>query len=175
MESLLEDMRTKVFYLKRDPRDTCISALHHSLQFSNGIIDEPWFHDLGINEQIKLIILGNEWHNSARHITSEFMKWEDSPHCLTVDFASLMGPYGGKVKAKEHLAELRKIADFLGIAIKDEKLLEIFYKVYATGYTFHRGRVGMWEDFFTEEHKTLFKEELGDLLIDLGFEQDNNW
>jgi sulfotransferase 6B1 len=175
MQSLIEDSNYRVFYLRRDPRDTCISLLQHSLHFENGIIDEPWFRSLGINEQIKVVIEGTEWHNSLRHITREFMPWEGSPVCCTVDFAKLMGPYGGEASAEEHLAELRKIADFLGIAIKDEKLLEIFYKVYATGYTFHRGRVGMWKDFFTKEHKSLFKEELGDLLIEMGFEESSDW
>jgi hypothetical protein len=34
---------------------------------------------------------------------------------------------------------------------------------------------GGWREFFTEEHKQLFKDVAGDLLVRLGYEKDNNW
>jgi hypothetical protein len=41
--------------------------------------------------------------------------------------------------------------------------------------TFRAGKTGSWREFFTEEHKKLFKNVAGDLLIRLGYEQDNEW
>ena len=58
------------------------------------------------------------------------------------------------------MQELRKIAKVLDVKKTDKELLEIFHKVYATGYTFHKGRVGMWKDFFNEEHVEIFNEQM---------------
>ena len=41
--------------------------------------------------------------------------------------------------------------------------------------TFRRGKIGSWRDHFTAEHKRTFKEVAGDLLIQLGYEQDFDW
>ena len=38
-----------------------------------------------------------------------------------------------------------------------------------------QGRRGDWENVFTERDKEVFKEEAGDLLIELGYEKDGDW
>ena len=42
-------------------------------------------------------------------------------------------------------------------------------------HTFRSGKTGGWKQHFTDEHKKLFKEVAGDLLVKLGYEQDNSW
>jgi hypothetical protein len=41
--------------------------------------------------------------------------------------------------------------------------------------TFRRGQIGGWREEFTAEHKALFKEVAGDILIELGYERDHRW
>lgn len=41
--------------------------------------------------------------------------------------------------------------------------------------TFRSGQAGGWREQFTPRHKELFKEIAGDLLIRLGYEQNQNW
>lgn len=41
--------------------------------------------------------------------------------------------------------------------------------------TFRSGKTGDWREHFTEEHKELFKDVTGDLLVRLGYEKDNDW
>jgi hypothetical protein len=41
--------------------------------------------------------------------------------------------------------------------------------------TFRSGKTGEWKKHFTDEHKKIFKEVAGDLLVKLGYEKDNNW
>jgi adenylylsulfate kinase len=48
-------------------------------------------------------------------------------------------------------------------------------KSLARGDTKRKGIVGDWRNLFTEKHKDHFKEMAGQLLIDLGYEQDMNW
>ena len=42
-------------------------------------------------------------------------------------------------------------------------------------HTFRSGKTGGWKEHFTGEHKKLFKDVAGDLLVRLGYERDNNW
>jgi len=42
-------------------------------------------------------------------------------------------------------------------------------------HTFRSGKTGGWTQHFTEDHKKLFKEVSGDLLVRLGYEKNNDW
>jgi hypothetical protein len=42
-------------------------------------------------------------------------------------------------------------------------------------HTFRSGKTGGWREHFTDEHKKLFKEVAGDLLVRLGYERSNDW
>ena len=42
-------------------------------------------------------------------------------------------------------------------------------------HTFRSGKTGGWKQHFTDEHKKLFKDVAGDLLVRLGYEKNNNW
>jgi len=37
------------------------------------------------------------------------------------------------------------------------------------------GRVEQWKELYTENHKKQFKELFGDVLVELGYENNNNW
>ena len=41
--------------------------------------------------------------------------------------------------------------------------------------TFRKGKTGGWRNHFSDEHKQIFKDITGDLLIELGYETDNDW
>jgi len=42
-------------------------------------------------------------------------------------------------------------------------------------HTFRSGKTGGWTQHFTDEHKELFKDVAGDLLVRLGYEPGNEW
>ena len=42
-------------------------------------------------------------------------------------------------------------------------------------HTFRSGKTGGWKTYFTDEHKELFKEIAGDLVVRLGYEKANDW
>jgi hypothetical protein len=42
-------------------------------------------------------------------------------------------------------------------------------------HTFRSGKTGGWREHFTEEHKKLFKDVAGDLLVRLVYERHNDW
>jgi hypothetical protein len=42
-------------------------------------------------------------------------------------------------------------------------------------HTFRSGKTGGWREHFKDEHKKLFKNVAGDLLVRLGYEESNDW
>lgn len=176
MEEQMIKRGTTVFHVLRDPRDFVVSLLNHQLNLGVFLFDNPmWFLSLSTDEQIKWILLGTTRSNSAGALIREFIPWRNSPVCCVLRFEKLMGIKGGAYDTETQLAELRKISDALDLEISDEELLKVFEKSYGTSRYFHKGIVGTWRDYFNEENKQLFKDLLGDLVIELGYEQDNNW
>jgi hypothetical protein len=58
-----------------------------------------------------------------------------------------------------------------------EEALEILIEAIQPrkSHTFRSGKTGGWKEYFTEEQKALFKEVAGDLLVRLGYEENNDW
>jgi hypothetical protein len=58
-----------------------------------------------------------------------------------------------------------------------EQALEILVKAIQPkkSQTFRVGKTGGWKEYFTDEHKALFKDVAGDLVVRLGYEIDNDW
>ena len=42
-------------------------------------------------------------------------------------------------------------------------------------HTFRSGKTGGWREYFKDEHKQLFKDVAGNLLVELGYEDSNDW
>lgn len=175
MESTLIYRNCVVFYIIRDPRDYVISLINHREPSGADVIIDPWFASLDINQKIYHVIVGTDWYNSTPMVVSKFMPWKNSPACCALRFEKLIGPQGGACTQAEQIAELRKITDALHLKATDNFLLKVFNQSFGTGGTFHTGKAGSWQKYFNEENKNLFKQHLGDMLIELGYETDYNW
>jgi len=170
------DLNCKIFFFIRDPRDVCI-------EFINFIMDghdighlsrDNWFGELSIYDQVKAII--NELHDSgiSRQIRTR-LGWMYMPNSCTIRFEALLGPDGGG-NHLDQTNEIRKIANHINLNINENKIEIIANDLYhRTPENLRMGDIGMWKHFFTEENKELFKEKLGDVLIQLGYEKDLNW
>ena len=175
MESILLKRNCIVFYVIRDPRDYVISLINHRGASGADVIVDRWFKELNMSQKIRHTIVGTAWYNSTRTVCDKFMPWRNSPVCCVLRFEKLVGPHGGSCTKEEQIAELRKIANALNLKVTDKYLLRIFNESFGTGSTFRTGTTGNWKKYFSEEDKTLFKQLLGDVLIELGYEKDYNW
>lgn len=177
-EKLLQKRNSLVFFLIRDPRDWIISIIKHQPVTGVDIFGLPIgdrrFEDLTIDQKIHTILKGTPEYYSALEILNKFLPWRNSPVCCTLRFEALLGLRGG-FSEKDQLAELRKISNALHLDLPDEILLDAYDESFGTGHTFLKGKAGTWKDHFTEDHKRLFKKELGAVLIELGYEKDDNW
>lgn len=175
MEQLLNNRNCIVFHVMRDPRDYTVSLLNHLRKRQNALFSDPKFLNADFDMQLYYVIIGTDWYNSTYTVVNAFNGWFSSAVSVVLHFEKLMGPLGGVYSEAEQLKELRKIPTALHMKVSDAQLLHIFSAVYGKGATFHKGIVGSWKEYFNEEHKRVFKEQLGDLLISLGYEKDYNW
>lgn len=168
LENYLKEKGCINFFMKRDPRDQIISLLNHYkyIEFLNKQVEALPSDD----ERLLYMI-----RNHSRSWTLHYMGWLKSPVCCVLDFAKLMGSHGGAATDLEALKEVRKIADALQIEISDADLKKIYRKHLGNGWTFFKGKVGVWKEVFKDAHKKAIKEEIGDLLIELGYERDLKW
>jgi hypothetical protein len=76
--------------------------------------------------------------------------------------------------------ELERLFEFLGADTSEEIVNRCVeansFEDYTLGWRKRRkGIAGDWNNVFTERDKEIFKEEAGELLVELGYEKDHNW
>jgi len=179
LENVLKERGSIVFFLIRDPRDWVVSVIKHppisGLDIYGAPVGDSHFLTLDLNQKINYVIAGTSKYYSILEIFKKFLAWQKSSICCTIRFEALLGPRGGTYTEKEQSDELRKIATALHLDASDDDLLEAFNASFGKGTIFSKGKAGVWKEHFTEEHKAHFKEILGDVLIELGYENDYNW
>jgi uncharacterized protein YhaN len=102
-----------------------------------------------------------------------YLGWLDQPEVLCLRFEDLI---------LDRAAALGRILDYLVLRgfisrlprQQEIAILEQAISPKKSG-TFRKGQPGNWREHFTEANKTSFKRQAGDLLIRLGYEEDQNW
>ena len=156
------------FFVKRDTRDKIVSLLNH---YRHIHLNDKALENISSDDERLLFLI----QNRLREEIIYFKGWLESPACCVLDFGNLMGSHGGAARDQDALNELRKIAKALSIDVSDRLLLKIYKKHFGKGWNFFQGKVGSWKDYFKEHHKIAAKKEIGDLLIDLGYEKNDQW
>ena len=169
----------KIILNIRDPRNQVVSFARERRNQLPG---------LTINGVITLMIQnpGFYWENnsgwfhpvvatikSLNDFYDLYLDWCSYPNVYMVKFENLVGPKGGG-SIKRQLEEIKKIADFLKVDLDRNAITKISRQVWSGTATFS-GQTSNWKNYFTEDHERLFKEVAGQLLINLGYEQDFNW
>jgi hypothetical protein len=101
-----------------------------------------------------------------------YLGWLDQPEVLAIHFEDLIHDRPAALtRIMDHLltrfplpATRQLILDSLETSINPKK-----------SPTFRSGKTGEWKKHFTDEHKKIFKDVAGDLLVKLGYEKDDNW
>ncbi len=102
------------------------------------------------------------------------MPWIAYDNVCTIRFEALVGKRGGGSDGHQ-MMEINRILNHLDITKNHAFLKPIGHYLFGHSMTFRKGHIGSWKTHFTEHHKTLFKNIGGQLLIDLGYENDLNW
>ena len=156
---------------------------------------QAWFQSLSFDEQLMFVICQNykqggpfaKLQVAISQASSQAALFSKDPHLLICHYEDLVGPLGGGSEERQR-KEVERVASFLGLTLsvdKIDKLVSLLYgneinpfgRKQFSGYqsTFRKGQIGAWRGVFNEEHIKVFKERLGQALIDLGYEKDLNW
>lgn len=168
MENYLIAKNCINFFVKRDPRDQIVSLLNH---YQNIHFTDPEVERISTIEERLLYMIRKE----SKIQTIHYMNWLNSRICCVLDFEKLMGDNGGKFTQADVIEEMKKIAITLQLELSDSELQNVYENCFGKGWSFFKGKVGVWKEYFREEHKMAIKEEIGDLLIQLGYERDLEW
>jgi sulfotransferase 6B1 len=187
-EEYIRRNNIKMVLVTRDLRDNVVSLVHFIMRNQYNHPYNPYLanglktHDERLMTMIKGAKVQNpEWRGpmiiqNIRGYSIDIMKWLDYEHVCWVTFEELMGngetQRTALLKIVNHLWEDLKHLHITKDEIVDRMLKNVHPE---KSGTFRKGSIGDWKKEFTAEHKQIFKEVAGDLLIRLGYEKDYNW
>jgi len=128
-------------------------------------------------ERLKIAITGIDRDGlkmvSVRQRYEGVFEWLEQPRVMSIRFEDLID--NRDVFLNTMLDEVEKTG--YKIPIQRERALKILVEAIQPkkSQTFRVGKTGGWKEYFTEEHKALFKDVAGDLLVSLGYEKNNDW
>jgi hypothetical protein len=165
------------YFIFRDPRDVVVSHVFYVTEMERRHVHHQYYASLpDFNSRLEVSILGRqdagvEFPNIAGRF-APYLGWLDQPSVMPVHFEDLVNDRASALDriidhflARVPLSVSRShLRGALESSINPQK-----------SPTFRSGRTGEWKQHFTPEHKLIFKEVAGDLLVHLGYEKDNDW
>ena len=166
------------YFIYRDPRDMLVSQVF----FATDMHEEHGMHrfykslpDFG--ERLKVAITGIDrdglYMVNVRQRYASVFEWLEQPHVMCIRFEDLI--HNRETTLEAMLDEVESTG--YRIPMPRKKALSVLVGAIQPGRsrTFRSGKTGGWREQFTEEHKALFKDIAGDLLVRLGYEKTNDW
>lgn len=166
------------YFAYRDPRDLLVSQVFFATDMYEGHGMHDYYNSLpNFGERLKIAITGIERDGlrmvSVRQRYEGVFEWLNAPGTLCVRYEDLINNREATLAAM--LDQVEKTG--YRIPTPREKALSILTRAIQPrkSHTFRSGKTGGWREFFTAEHKSLFKDVAGDLVVRLGYEKSNDW
>jgi hypothetical protein len=165
------------YFIFRDPRDVVVSHVFYVTDMEARHAHHNYYASLpDFNSRLNTSVLGRpdadiEFLNIAERFVP-YMAWLDHPEVLSIHFEDLIN---------DRAATLTCIMEHLLARAPLQTPRQLILSAMETSInptkspTFRSGKTGEWKKHFTDEHKRIFKDVAGDLLVRLGYEKDNNW
>ena len=166
------------YFIYRDPRDMLVSQVF----FATNMNEEHGMHEYykslpDFGERLKVAITGIDQDGlymvSVKQRYASVFEWLEQPNVMCIRFEDLINKRDTTLDAM--LDEVESTG--YEIPTPREKALSVLVEAIQPkkSHTFRSGKTGGWREHFTEEHKKLFKDMTGDLLLKLEYEKDNDW
>jgi sulfotransferase 6B1 len=166
------------YFIYRDPRDLLVSQVF----FATDMYEDHGMHDYytslpDFDERLKVAITGIDREGlrmvSVKQRYEGVFQWLEQRKVLCIRFEDLINNRDATLNAM--LDEVEKTG--YTIPTPRKKALSILMEAIQPkkSRTFRSGKTGAWQEYFREEHKKLFKDVAGDLVVRLGYEKNNGW
>ena len=166
------------YFIYRDPRDMLVSQVF----FATDMYEEHGMHEYykslpDFSARLKVAITGIDQDGlrmvSVRQRYEGVFQWLEQKNVMCIRFEDLIN--NRDVTLNAMLDEVEKTG--YKIPTPREEAMKILVDAIQPkkSRTFRSGKTGGWREHFTDEHKKLFKEVAGDLLVKLRYEKTNDW
>ncbi|HEU0297645.1 MAG TPA: sulfotransferase domain-containing protein [Anaerolineales bacterium] len=165
------------YFIFRDPRDVVVSHVFYVTDMEVRHVHHEYYVSLpDFDSRLNVSILGRadagvEFPDIAERF-APYLDWLNHPEVLAIHFEDLI---------HDRAATLARIIDHLltrvPLQAPRDLILDSLESSINPGRspTFRSGKTGEWKKYFTDEHKKIFKNIAGNLLVQLGYEKDNHW
>jgi hypothetical protein len=165
------------YFIFRDPRDVVVSHVFYVTDMEARHVHHEYYTSLpDFNARLNVSILGRPYTNiEFPNIADRFapyLNWLNCVEVLSIHFEDLIN---------DRAVALSRIMDHFLARVSVQAPRQFILDSLESSInprrspTFRSGKTGEWKKYFTEEHKNLFKDVAGNLLIRLGYEKDNKW
>ncbi|HNA56414.1 MAG TPA: sulfotransferase domain-containing protein [Anaerolineales bacterium] len=166
------------YFIYRDPRDMLVSQVF----FATDMHEEHGMHEYykslpDFAARLNVAITGIDRDGlkmvSVKQRYEGVFQWLEQQNTMCIRFEDLINNRDATLL--KMLDEVEKTG--YKISTPREKALSVLVEAIQPkkSHTFRSGKTGGWKQHFTEEHKKLFKEVTGNLLVRLGYETTNDW
>jgi hypothetical protein len=166
------------YFMYRDPRDMLVSHVHFATDMYEDHGMHAYYQSLpDFGARLKVAIAGIDGHGlkmvSVRQRYQGVLDWLQQPHVMCVRYEDLL-------ERRVHtLSAMLDQVESTGyrVPMPREEAVSILLRAIRPekSRTFRSGTAGGWRAHFTPEHKRLFLDVAGDVLVKLGYEKNNDW
>ena len=166
------------YFIYRDPRDMLVSQVFFATDMHEEHGMHAYYKSLpDFSARLRVAITGIDKDGlkmvSVKQRYEGVFQWLEQQNVMCLRFEDLINNRDATLDAM--LNEVEKT----GYKIPTPRGQALSILVDAINpkksHTFRSGKTGGWSQHFTEEHRELFKEVAGDLLVKLGYENNNDW
>lgn len=167
------------FFIYRDPRDVVVSHVYYLSEMQPGHVHRDYYvQQLDTFEaRLATSIRGLpesplEFPDIAARF-APFLGWLEQPQVLALQFEALVSDPQAQI---QHILQHALDRGF-PLEVDRESAGQLLLDSIDPGRspTFRSGKTGGWRQHFTPEITALFKNTAGELLIQLGYEDDDDW
>jgi len=167
------------YFILRDPRDVVVSHVHYVTEIEPNHVHHDYYTQTlkTFDERLRTSITGrpdaaNPFPDIAGRF-APFLGWLSQPAVLALKYEDFNTD---RVAAVTTVLRHAVERGFQLTMPQDQAVERLMAQMDPQrSPTFRQGKSGGWRTKFTDEHKSLFKQVAGNLLITLGYEQDVNW
>jgi len=170
---------TAAYFISRDPRDVVVSHVHYVTEIEMSHIHHAYYTQVlrDFDERLRTSILGLPsseipFPDIYRRF-EPYLGWLDRLEVLCLRFEDFVQDRETALGQVYDQAVRRGFPSTLERGRAIQVLADSINPQRSP--TFRSGKIGGWRSQFSPENKALFKEIAGDLLVRLGYEQDNRW
>lgn len=167
------------YFILRDLRDVVVSHVFYVTEKNSQHVHHEYYSQVlsTFDERLKVSIEGRpELDIPFPDIAARFepyKPWLERPEVLVLRYEDFIID---SMKAVGKVFDHAVARGFRCEGSRDEAVLDLVTSINPhESPTFRSGKVGGWKEYFTPQHKALFKQVAGDLLITLGYEKDMDW